>query len=101
MSLLDRQQDYSFNRYFDMGIEASDLATELGYTLTRKNPQLPQFPGELDRLVELHDRLKAICSRWALPTASSMPIMLIRTVSWRSSQGSDRESAHASDPVKR
>jgi hypothetical protein len=55
MSLLDRQQDYSFSRYFDMGIEASDLAIGLGYTLTRKNLQLPQFPGELDLLVELHD----------------------------------------------
>jgi hypothetical protein len=62
MSLLDRQQDYSFSRYFDMGIEASDLAREFGYDLTRKNLQLPQFPGELDRLVELHDRLEAVLS---------------------------------------
>jgi hypothetical protein len=60
MSLLDRQQDYSFSRYFDMGIEASDLAREFGYDLTRKNLQLPQFPGELDRLVELHDRLEEV-----------------------------------------
>jgi hypothetical protein len=60
MSLLDHQQNYSFSRYFDMGLEASELAIELGYTLKRKNLQLPQFQGELDRLEELHDRLEEV-----------------------------------------
>ncbi len=43
-----------------MGLEASELAIELGYTLIRKNLQLPQFQGELDRLQELHDRLEEV-----------------------------------------
>jgi hypothetical protein len=60
MPLLYRQQNYGFNDYFDMGLEASELATELGYTLKRKNLQLPQFQGELDRLEELHDRLEEV-----------------------------------------
>jgi hypothetical protein len=60
MSLLDHQQNYTFSRYFDMGLEASELAAELGYTLARKNLQLPQFVGELDRIGELHDRLEEV-----------------------------------------
>jgi hypothetical protein len=60
MSLLDHQQNYSFSRYFDMGLEASELATELGYVLVRKNLQLPQFEGELDRIEELRDRLEEV-----------------------------------------
>jgi hypothetical protein len=67
MSLLDHQQNYSFSRYFDMGIEASDLATELGYALTRKNLQLPQFLGELDRIEELHDRVKEALAQFKCP----------------------------------
>ncbi len=60
MSLLDHQQNYSFSRYFDMGLEASELANELGYALVRQNLQLPQFQGELDRISELHDRLEEV-----------------------------------------
>jgi hypothetical protein len=67
MSLLDHQQNYSFSRYFDMGLEASELATELGYTLARKNLQLPQFSGELDRIEELHDRVKEVLTQFKCP----------------------------------
>lgn len=60
MPLLDPNQSYTFSKYFELGFEASELAVEFGYTLTRKILNLPQFPGELDRLEELRDRIVEI-----------------------------------------
>ncbi|MBW4591867.1 MAG: hypothetical protein KME46_02805 [Brasilonema angustatum HA4187-MV1] len=60
MSILDSNQSYTFSRYFDLGFEASELAQEFGYSLTRKTLNLPQFPDELDRLGELRDRIEEV-----------------------------------------
>ncbi len=60
MSLLDPNQSYTFSRYFELGFEASELAAEFGYGLTRKVLSLPQFPGELDRLPELRERIEEV-----------------------------------------
>ncbi len=51
MSLIDSNQSYTFSRYFELGFEASELAQEFGYGLTRKILNLPQFDSE-DRLEE-------------------------------------------------
>jgi hypothetical protein len=56
MSILDSNQSYTFSRYFELGFEASELAQEFGYGLTRKILNLPQFADELDRLEELRDK---------------------------------------------
>lgn len=60
MPILDPHQSYTFKQYFELGIEASELAQEFGYSLTRKILNLSLFPGELDRLAELSDRLQEI-----------------------------------------
>ena len=60
MPLLNPNQTYTFSRYFELGFEASELAAEFGYSLTRKVLNLQQFPGELDRLQELTERLEEI-----------------------------------------
>jgi len=60
MSILDSNQSYTFSRYFELGFEASELAQEFGYSLTRKALNLPQFPEELDRLGELRDRIEEV-----------------------------------------
>ncbi len=60
MPLLDPNQSYTFSRYFELGLEAKELAQEFGYSLTRKLIELPQFPGELDRLQELRDRIEEV-----------------------------------------
>lgn len=36
------------------------MAQEFGYKLTRKKLDLPKFPGELDRLQELRDRIEEV-----------------------------------------
>jgi hypothetical protein len=58
MPLLDSNQSYTFSR--ELGFEASELAHEFGYKLTRKMLNLPQFPGELDRLQELRERIEEV-----------------------------------------
>ncbi len=60
MPLLDPNQNYTFSRYFELGFEASELAKEFGYTLTRKTFNLPQFSGELDRIQELRERIEEV-----------------------------------------
>jgi hypothetical protein len=60
MPLLDPNQNYTFSRYFELGFEASELAKEFSYTLTRKTLNLPQFSGELDRIQELRDRIEEV-----------------------------------------
>jgi hypothetical protein len=60
MSILDVNQSYTFSRYFELSFEASELAQEFGYSLTRKILNLPQFPDELDRLEELRDRIQEV-----------------------------------------
>ncbi len=60
MPILDSNQSYTFSRYFELGFEASELAQEFGYGLTRKNLSLPQFPDELDRLQELRERIEEV-----------------------------------------
>jgi hypothetical protein len=60
MSILDSNQSYTFSRYFELGFEASELAQEFGYSLTRQKLHLPQFPDELDRLGELRDRIEEV-----------------------------------------
>ena len=60
MSILDSNQSYTFSRYFELGFEASEIAQEFGYSLTRKILKLPQFSDELDRLGELRDRIEEV-----------------------------------------
>ena len=60
MSILDPKQSYTFSRYFELGFEASELATEFGYSLTRRVLNLPQFPDRLDRLGELRSRIEEV-----------------------------------------
>lgn len=57
---LDLNRAYTFSNFFELKIEAKDLAQEFGYTLERKWLQLPQFQGELDRLQETQSRITEI-----------------------------------------
>ncbi len=60
MAILDNHQSYTFSRYFELGLEAKELAQEFGYSLTRKILTLPQYPGDLDRLLELRERIEEV-----------------------------------------
>jgi hypothetical protein len=59
-SIIDFQQSYTFSKYFEMKIEAKDLAREFGYIFSRKYLNLPQFQGELDRIEQTKERINEI-----------------------------------------
>jgi len=46
--LLHPDEAYTFSRYFELKIEAKDLAKEFGYSFERKWLKLPKYTGELD-----------------------------------------------------
>ncbi|CAN1211668.1 Type I restriction enzyme R protein N-terminal domain-containing protein [Tumidithrix helvetica PCC 7403] len=58
--ILNPEETYTFSRYFELKIEAQDLAEEFGYTLERKNLNLPKYLGELDRIQENQSRIEEI-----------------------------------------
>ncbi|NEZ68110.1 hypothetical protein D0962_36185 [Leptolyngbyaceae cyanobacterium CCMR0082] len=58
--VLKPDQSYTFSKIFELKILADELAQELGYTLSRKRLDLPRFPGGLDRIQELCDRIEEI-----------------------------------------
>lgn len=80
MPFLDSNQSYTFSRYFELGFEASELAQELGYTLTRKNLILLQYHSELDRLQELRDRIEEVLPFVLLTNESARREILIARV---------------------
>jgi len=58
--LLDPNRSYTFRNYFDLGFPVDELLAEFGYSLSRASLQLPQYPGELDRLENLKQRIEEI-----------------------------------------
>jgi hypothetical protein len=80
MALLDATQSYTFSRYFEMNLEAGELAAEFGYSLVRKNLQLPEFQGTLDRIQELSDRLEEVLPYVPLTSELARREMIIARV---------------------
>ncbi len=78
--ILDPNQSYTFSKIFDLKIPADDLAEELGYTLSRKSLNLPQYPDELDRLQELRSRIEEILPYVDLASETSRREILISRV---------------------
>jgi hypothetical protein len=60
MSILNKDQSYTFSKIFEMKIEAKDLAKEFGFSFSRKNLNLHQFEGELDRIEQTKERINEI-----------------------------------------
>lgn len=58
--ILDSAQSYTFSKIFDLRIAADDLATEFGYTLTRKRLALPAYIGDLEQLDLLQARIERV-----------------------------------------
>ncbi len=80
MPLLDLNQAYTFSKYFELGFEASELAAEFGYLLTRKALQLPQSSAILDRLQELRERIEEVLPYVPLTSEQARREILISRV---------------------
>jgi hypothetical protein len=58
MSLsLDPQKSYTFQSYFDLGVSPRDLAAAFNFSLVRSPLNLPQYGGEIQRLVGLRQQI--------------------------------------------
>lgn len=79
-SIIDFKQSYTFSKYFEMKIEAKDLAREFGYSFSRKYLKLPQFEGELDRIIELKERINEILPHASLSSETARREILISPV---------------------
>lgn len=58
--LLDPNRSYTFSNYFELGFAVDDLVAEFGYSFERKFLDLPQYPGSLDRLTDLKQRIEEV-----------------------------------------
>lgn len=80
MRVLDPQKSYTFNKIFELKIQAKDLASDFGFTLARKRLNLPQCTGDLDRLEELKSRIEEVLPYIDLANETTRREMLIARV---------------------
>lgn len=80
MPLLDPAQSYTFSKYFELRLESSELAEELGYTLRRQELQFSPFMGDLPFLADLQQRLKEVLPYVALTSELAKREILIAPV---------------------
>jgi hypothetical protein len=80
MKVLDPDQSYTFSKIFDLKISCQDLATEFGYSFSRKRLNLPQYQGELDNLNQLKTRLNEILPYFDLANETSRREVLIAPI---------------------
>jgi hypothetical protein len=78
--ILDSAQSYTFSKIFDLRISADDLATEFGYTLTRKRLALPTYTGDLEQLDVLEARIERVLPYIDLANEMSRREVLISQV---------------------
>jgi hypothetical protein len=58
--ILNLEESYSLGSFFELKIEAQDLAKEFGYSFERKWLKLPQYTGELDRSPQTQERIEEV-----------------------------------------
>ncbi|BAU15011.1 hypothetical protein LEP3755_55670 [Leptolyngbya sp. NIES-3755] len=62
-SILNENQTYTFSNFFELRLDAIDLANYFGYQFRRAPLSLPQYSGTLDRLPQLEEDLFDIIPR--------------------------------------
>ncbi len=79
-SIIDLTQSYTFSKFFELKIEPKDLARDFGYNLSRKQLNLPHFEGELDRIMQLKERIEEILPYVSLSNETARRELLISPV---------------------
>ena len=80
MKQIDREQSYTFSKFFDLKIEPKDLATYFGYSFVRKKLGLPQYQGDLDRVTHLKERIEEILPYASLSSEAARRELLVSPV---------------------
>jgi hypothetical protein len=80
MPLLDPSRTYTFSEIAKLRAPTDELLAEYGYCLERTLLDLPQYPGELDRLQERRSRFEEVLPYLDLTNEQSRREMLIAPV---------------------
>lgn len=78
--ILNPNESYTFSKYFELKIEAKDLAKEFGFTFERKRLNLPKYSGELDRIEQTQSRINEILPYVSLTNESARREWLVSPV---------------------
>ncbi|MGF1494724.1 MAG: hypothetical protein ACFBSC_20210 [Microcoleaceae cyanobacterium] len=74
MKIINPEQPYTFSKIFELKIEPRDLAKYFDYSLVRKKLSLPQYPGSLDRIDQLKERIEEILPYASLSSETAVKI---------------------------
>lgn len=77
MKVLEPGGSYTFSKIFELKLIAEELASEFGYTFSRKRLNLPQHSGELDRITDLKNRIEEALPYVNLSTETARREILI------------------------
>lgn len=80
MKVLDPNASYTFSKLSELNAEIEDILADFGYSFARTRLNLPTYAGDLDRLVELRDRLEEILPFVNLSTEMARREILISRV---------------------
>jgi hypothetical protein len=72
ITIINPNQSYTFSKIFELKIEPKDLAKYFGYSFSRNKLELSQYPGKLDRINQLKERIEEV-----LPYASFLSSSII------------------------
>ena len=79
-SIIQPNQPYTFSDYFKLNFAPQDILAYFGVTLQRRALQLPHHTGELDRLIDLKQRIEESLPRLSLTSEMARREFLIAPV---------------------
>ena len=77
MTIINPEQSYTFSKIFDLKIEPKDLAKYFNYSFSRKKLELAQYPGTLDRINQLTERIEEVLPYASLSSEAARREILI------------------------
>ncbi len=80
VAIIQPDQSYTFADYFKLNFAPQDILAYFGVTLQRRSLQLPQYPGTLDRLIDLKARIEESLPRLSLTSEMARREFLIAPV---------------------
>ena len=78
--ILNLEEGYSLGSFFELKIEAQDLAKEFGYSFERKWLKLPQYTGELDRSPQTQERIEEVLPHVSLTSDRAKREILVSPI---------------------
>jgi hypothetical protein len=79
-AIIQPDQSYTFSDYFKLNFAPQDILAYFNVSLQRRSLTLPQYPGKLDRLLELKARIEESLPRLSLTSEMARREFLIAPV---------------------